>query len=235
MGAGLFAADVCDPLAEFNQANDLYQKEQYRQAVDRYESVARLNMGNAELFYNLGNAYFRLHRPGLALLNYERALKLAPRDGDTRFNIKFVKTSLGMPEEPFSEQAVDFFNNIFSINELAALCSFLWILLCAGLTISLFRRNRKLVWANISLALVTVFFAAWFFVKLDLDVKTDWAVVVAGPAEARNGPGYDNSVGFTLPEGKKVMLLGVKDEWAAVGLRSEGLKGWIEKKYLEQI
>ena len=78
-------------------------------------------------------------------------------------------------------------------------------------------------------------FSAWLALKIDSEINTQWAIVIAGPVEARNGPGFENTVGFTLPEGKKVTVLGVKDDWAAVGLRSEGLKGWVERKYIEQI
>jgi uncharacterized protein YraI len=80
-----------------------------------------------------------------------------------------------------------------------------------------------------------IVFTGWFFLKLDKEALSREAIVVSGPADVRNGPGEENSVGFTLPEGRKVMVLGAKDSWTAIGLKTEGLRGWLENKYLEEI
>lgn len=230
-----YCAPESNSLASFNKANDLYQKENYSQAIQQYESILNSGQSNPELYYNLGNSYFRMHQPGRALLNYERGLMLSPRDADIKINIAFVRTALNLQEEGLSEQFLEWLNNLMTLNELAAFCSSLWILLCAGVIVYLFLKLRRIYWLNLSLLAAVIVFGGLLALKIDRQVKTQWAVVIAGPVEARNGPGFDNTVGFTLPEGKKVSVLGLKDEWAAVGLRSEGLKGWVEKKYLEQI
>ena len=76
--------------ALYRQANALYEQGQYQQAIEIYAQIAAASE-HAAVFYNLGNAYFRLGQRGLAILNYERAKRLAPRDKDIDFNLKVAR------------------------------------------------------------------------------------------------------------------------------------------------
>ena len=67
-----------------------YRQEQYGDAVEIYEGVIKDNGATMQLYYNLGNAYFRLGNKGKAILNYERALKLDPLDEDTKANLEYM-------------------------------------------------------------------------------------------------------------------------------------------------
>ncbi|HQG68575.1 MAG TPA: tetratricopeptide repeat protein, partial [Paludibacteraceae bacterium] len=72
-------------------ANDLYAKGNFHAAAEQYEKILK-NEGIApELYYNLGNAYYKMNEIGLAILNYERALKLSPRFEDARFNLQLAQ------------------------------------------------------------------------------------------------------------------------------------------------
>ena len=225
-----------ESLSVFDQANTLYQQEQYQQAAETLEVLVNKNQANSELYYNLGNAYYRLRQPGRAILNYERALRLSPRDGDTRYNLAFVRSQLNLSQsDSMFDIITGWLAGIFSLNELIVLCSFFWTLLCAGLITYLYSKSRALLLFDGLFFVFFIFFAGWFGVKYSRDVAVPAAIVTTGPVEARNGPGMDNSVGFTLPEGRKVLVLGEKDEWAAVGIAEEGLKGWVEKKYIDKI
>ena len=77
---------------------------------------------------------------------------------------------------------------------------------------------------NIIFAVLAVVLCGWLAIKIESEVLTRDAIVVSGPADVRNGPGMENSVGFSLPEGRKVVILGAKDDWSAIGLKSEGQK-----------
>jgi hypothetical protein len=139
------------------------------------------------------------------------------------------------PGEQFPEIIITSINNMISLNELTLLCSLSYFLLICGLTAYMVLKQRKLIVFNMACLAAVVVFSGWFFVKINREVLTREAVVISGPAEVRNGPGAENSVGFSLPEGRKVIVLGTKDDWAAIGISYEGLKGWIEKKYLQEI
>lgn len=232
--AGAFASQD-SPLALFNQANGLYSKGQFNKAADIYESILAQSGVNAALYYNLGNSYYRTQRTGRAVLMYERAARLKPRDSDIRFNLNFMRTLVKEPGEPFPEIMFTALNNLISLNELTVLCSALFFLLIFGIIFYTILKQQGILILNIVLVSLVVVFAGWLVIKINQEVLNHEAIVIAGPADVRNGPGSENSVGFTLPEGRKLMILGAKDDWIAVGLKSEGLKGWIEKKYIEEI
>ena len=77
--------------ANFNKANKLFQSNEFQKAITEYENLSQENLKSAELFYNLGNAYYRNEQIGLAILNYNKALKLDDGFEDARFNLAIAK------------------------------------------------------------------------------------------------------------------------------------------------
>jgi tetratricopeptide (TPR) repeat protein len=233
----IFAAGILygseNPLAQFNAAVDAYKKGEFRQAIAQYEAFAAEHGANAALYYNLGNACYRDGQIGRALVNFERARRLAPHDADICANRDFVRQQVKEPEPPLSDRISEMLCGIASLNTMLALCSALYIFLIAGSIAWFFTRRRPLIIVNAALVMAGVVAAALLYVKIDREVLTHSAVVISGPADVRNGPGGDSSIGFTLPEGRTVTVLGGNGEWAAIGLPSEGLRGWIEKKNIE--
>src|SRR5258706_2151249 len=75
---------------EFNQANQLYRDAQYEKASQLYEQVSKNGYESPALYYNLGNCYFKLHNLRAAVLSYERARRLAPRDEDISYNLRLA-------------------------------------------------------------------------------------------------------------------------------------------------
>jgi tetratricopeptide (TPR) repeat protein len=73
--------------ALWQKANNFYQQKQYDSAANVYESLALSKPANAELYYNLGNTYYRLNNIGRAVLNYERALQIDPSYKDAKENL----------------------------------------------------------------------------------------------------------------------------------------------------
>lgn len=82
------------------RADSAYNAEDYRLAIDLYQSAIDSEGKSAELYYNLGNAYYRADKPGKAVLNYERSLRIDPTDEDARQNLEFVRNHiLDRPED----------------------------------------------------------------------------------------------------------------------------------------
>ena len=73
--------------AALKQANNLYAKGNYSDAAKIYEQILSKEGVAPELYYNLGNAYFKSNETGKSILNYERALRLSPRYEDARVNL----------------------------------------------------------------------------------------------------------------------------------------------------
>jgi tetratricopeptide (TPR) repeat protein len=85
-----FAVKAQDPKQLFNQANELYKQKEYEQAAQVYENIATLGYESAEVYYNLGNCYYKTNQIGLTILNYERAKKIEPDNDDIEFNLKLA-------------------------------------------------------------------------------------------------------------------------------------------------
>ena len=78
----------------FSSANAAYKAAQYDKAIEAYSQVRAQGLENAELYYNLGNAHYKLGHTSQAILNYERALKLQPTDEDAQHNLRLVTTKI---------------------------------------------------------------------------------------------------------------------------------------------
>ena len=103
----LFFADTAqtsgDPIPgdeQFFHANQAYKEGRFLDAVEGYELLLRAGFENGHLYYNMGNALFRLDRLGPAILNYERARLYIPRDADLNFNLNYARDRVQdqMPE-----------------------------------------------------------------------------------------------------------------------------------------
>jgi tetratricopeptide (TPR) repeat protein len=220
----------------FSEANRCYESQQYDQAILLYEQIiAGRETGacDVNVYFNLGNCYYRVNKMGKAILNYERAKRIKPRDEDISFNLSFVRSVINDPEET---NILIHLYNMFSAGELTLITTFFYLLLCLSLTLTIlgkvvFKHTGTI---NYTLVCVTVVFFVWSMSKISRENQPT-AVVLVAPCEVRNGPGLDYTVGFSLTEGKKTVVLGEKDEWYAVGLQKEKLKGWAQKAVLEKI
>ena len=87
----LAVAEIADYAVAKQEADSLYDKGQYADAVDAYEGIIA-NCGiSADLYYNLGNAYYKLDDIAHAILYYERALLLNQGDADIRTNLALAR------------------------------------------------------------------------------------------------------------------------------------------------
>ena len=77
--------------AAIKEAEVAYTKEDYGKAIELYEGLLKTHGESAEIYYNLGNAYYKENKIAPAILNYERALLLDPGDGDIRFNLQLAR------------------------------------------------------------------------------------------------------------------------------------------------
>jgi tetratricopeptide (TPR) repeat protein len=219
----------------FKNANKYYEASDYQKAIAEYGKLVEAGQVNAAVYYNLGNAFYRNREPGFAILNYEKALRLAPRDRDIVENLNFLRKTVQEPELSFIETLLNGFLNLLGLNALTLLCSFIYFCLVTGIIIYLYRKSALLLIINSALLCVLIVAGSWLYLKIQNEAVTRWAIITKGPVEIRNGPAANNTVAFNLPEGRKVYILSEKDDWAAIGLKSEGLTGWIEKSCLSEI
>src|SRR5882724_867099 len=90
-----FSPAMGTPTDDLKTANQLYDARKFTEAAAAYEKI---EPKTAHVYYNLGNAWFRQDKPGLAILNYAQARRLAPRDPDILANLKFAQQRLGVDD-----------------------------------------------------------------------------------------------------------------------------------------
>src|SRR5512137_1616096 len=79
-----------DPKSLFQQANQAYQQQDFEKAASLYQQIISQGYESKDVYYNLGNCYYRLNQIGQSVLYFEKALKLDPHDADVRYNLELV-------------------------------------------------------------------------------------------------------------------------------------------------
>jgi tetratricopeptide (TPR) repeat protein len=178
---------------------------------------------SASTLYNQANADARAGKPGLAVLNYERALLLAPNDADIRANLAFVRAGLSLPaeSEPWFSRAVRIANpDALAWTALAGL-------LAAGVSLLASRR-----YANHRFALRALAALGISAIGLTLcNTVTIWpslheAVVIAHGTAAHVAPAGNGETLFSLPEAETVAMGAEYQGFVLVQAR-DGRTGWV--------
>ncbi|MEA1996195.1 MAG: SH3 domain-containing protein [Gemmatimonadota bacterium] len=227
---------------KFHAANHAYADGNYAEAARGYEELIRIVGPSADLYYNLGCTALKEGRLGIAVANYHRAARLAPRDRDIKANLEFVKTITSVEkeeEESFIIGAVSRWIFLLSDSEVAVLqlAFLLWFaagatVLAAGLRIVRLRHTVLLVTAAGLFLLILN--STILGIHLYCHRYVHESVVIKANAEARSGPGEDNTRVLVLPEGTLVRIGESRGGWVLVSLPS-GRSGWLKTGTLEEI
>ena len=226
----------------FGEANEAYRRKDYGTAVQLYETLIAQEVVSAELYYNMGNACYRLNRLGEALLWYERALRLQPSNADIRANIAFVNSQtvdqMEVLPELFLKRWFSALRNLLSVKGWAVfsiLCALLFFAVLAFFLLAgdLRRRIRLLALDGCLLLLLALGIGMALAQKNALE-RTDEAIVTALSVSVRSMPDASGTELFTVHEGMKVRLTDEVGEWVEV-IFPNGSKGWMLSRQLTVI
>ena len=227
--AALFASGL-------ETANKLYEEGKYPEAITAYKVLIAEGNKSAEALYNLGNAYFKEQKVGYAVLNYERARKIAPRDVDIKYNLDFAKSFV--KESAVEDQASKLLSGVYyflTLNELCVLLSAAFLSLLGLLFVRMYLKNELTYWLTFSFSILFLVLLVFSSARILEEENTKAAIIVSASVEARSAPIESNPASFTIPVGKKVLILNTRNEWIEVLLKSENIKGWIKKDALSEI
>ncbi|MBP6040417.1 MAG: tetratricopeptide repeat protein [Flavobacterium sp.] len=226
----------------FEKGNVLYQKGQYEQAIQAYESVLDSHQQSAELYFNLGNCYYKLNKVAPAIYNYEKALVLAPEDADITNNLKFAQKLTidevkDVPKVGFAKLLRDF-TGIYHFNTWA-LISVVFGLLFLGFFIGYYfspsTRSKRIFFFGMFVWIVSLLVslgAAIFEKNHFLNERP--AIVFAEVIEVKSEPQKASPATFTLHEGTKVFVLETLGKWKKIQL-TDGTEGWIESPAIREV
>ena len=225
-----------------NNADTEYQKGNYQQAIRDYEEILK-NGESAEIYFNLGNAYYRTDNITKAVLNYERARLLSPGDDDINFNLQFARSKTIDKITPQSEMFfVTWYKSLVNFTSVDnwATTGILCIVM-ALLLVLLYLFGPQLMLRKIGffggLAFFVIFLLSNLFAfqqKQALDNRTG-AIIISPSVNIKKTPAKNSADQFVLHEGTRVDIIdkGMTD-WRCIRV-GDGREGWIETKAIEEI
>lgn len=229
-----------EALVQFEQANVLYRTGEYQKAAAAYEHILSNGYEHAALYYNLGNCYFKLKKIPLAIVNYERAKRLAPSDEDIAYNLRLANLRIVDKIEPipklfFVEWWQAFVNTMSADHWGTASVILLWTTVVVLMLFFLIRSvalRRMLFLASFLALLFCALSFASMIQRLSFETETTEAIIMAQSISVKSAPDPQSTELFVLHEGVKVELLDTVGEWKKIRL-ADGKVGWIPLSGIE--
>ena len=224
------------------EADSSYINQNYAKAIEIYESLLQEGE-SAEVYYNLGNSYFKQDEIGKAILNYERALLLQPGNSDINANLDIARAKTVDKVNPNPE--------VFFVAWTRALINMLpvdiwgfcgivfFICLLVSLAVYFFSNQvsiRKIGFFSAIISLILCIIAnAFAFEQKDVLDNRNNAIVISPSVTIRSTPSEEGTSLFIIHEGRKVSIKdnSMKD-WKEIRLE-DGKVGWIPVSAIELI
>ena len=226
----------------FEKGNALYQSGNYESAITAYESVISSKKQSPELYFNLGNCYYKLNKVAPAIYNYEKALVLDPNNKEVLNNLKFahklqIDEIKEVPKVGFAKLLRDFTANFHydSWAWISVGLAFLFLMFFLGYYFSQYTLYKRIFFIGmfvlVFLILISVLSA--IFEKNHYQNERP-AIVFAEVVPVKNEPKTSGSDVLILHEGTKVFVLETLDNWKKIQL-TDGTEGWIENTAIKEV
>lgn len=226
----------------FEEANDAYSNDEFETAIQKYEKILENGKTSVAVYYNLGNANYKLNKIAPSIYYYEKALQLDPTDKDVQNNIEFAR-NMTIDDIPVVEQtglgkSVNKLISTFTYNTWAYLAIALSILFV--LFTLLYYFNRKPIQKRIFFGLATAAFlvgamSVYFaFKQQEIQFNNQYAIIFAEEAAIKNEPDLRDEAAFTLHEGTKAKILEDYQGWVKIEL-ANGSQGWTQNENLKKL
>jgi len=226
----------------FEEGNALYNEGKFTDAISKYESILDAEKHSAALYFNLGNAHYKLNNIAPSIYYYEKALQLAPNDKEIQNNIVFARNMTidaidVVPEVGFSKLFKNI-SNTFSFDAwayISVITMLLFVLLSLLYYFSYSTTRKRLAFIGGSSFLLLCFVSLFFaFNKYDIDKKDRPAIVFQQEALVKSEPNLRSEEAFRLHEGTKVQILDTLENWKKIKL-SDGKVGWISSDAIKAL
>jgi len=226
----------------FDQANKLYQQENYEQAIEKYLEIQNSGYESWQLYYNLGNSYYKTRQFGRAILNFERALKLNPKNEDIQFNLELANLSVVdkiiSPPQFITTTLFSDLKKLWGIQTLTFLALGFYLILALIIIMKIISRRRAvqriLNLVLVPAVIVFLLIALTFVTRVNDSSTSRYAIILADKIDVLSSPGAQATELFSLHEGLKFKVEEIRDDWAKIRL-ADGKVGWVRKDFFEII
>lgn len=221
--------------ALFDEGNALYGAGNVEQALDKYLSIEQSGEVSKELYYNIGNCYYKLNNVGATILYYERALRMAPGDDDVLFNLQlanlrtvdqFETVPTFFLTKVFRETA-----NWFNSTVWAVLFNLFFFAFVGGIAWFVFSNSyqrKQLVLIGVIIAFIlSITLFGFAYSKYQYETSDAHGVISVSNTYVKSSPDENGMDVFMLHEGTKVEVLEELSGWQRIRVE-DGKKGWVE-------
>jgi len=224
-------------ISEFVQGNLSYKEGDFDRAIEKYEGILTGGKASGSLYYNLANTYYRKGKLGKAIVNYERAKRMLPRDGDVNFNIDYARSKAnlfgGEIGKGVLSRMIDEHISFYSEREMMQIIVMLAAALATLHLLSLYLRLTKVTVKPLIalLSLLVLIFVAGLAFKLK---NEDAQAIALIKGEAKFEPRQEATTHFKVLEGDKLKVIKEEEEWVKIQ-RADGKLGWMPRQEIEKI
>jgi tetratricopeptide (TPR) repeat protein len=226
----------------FQAGNEYYGQNNYKAAIEQYQKVLESGVVSDVVFYNLANAHFKNNQLGSAILFYEKAQRLAPRDREINENLNFARTRIAdkveHPPEGFVFSLLRRITNWLSLDTETVLAIALFM--AANAAFALFwldvipALSRLALYSSIALLALFLLLGTSNLLRIYWQETVQEGVVLVEKADVLSGPASDSPILFSVHEGLKVRIENDLSDWVQISL-DNGWNGWIKKDALGEI
>lgn len=226
----------------FEIANDHYNKGEYEQSIALYDSLISNNLESADLYYNMGNAWYKLEEMPKAIFYFEKAKKIDPNNADIAYNLELANTKIADRIEIVPE----FFLKTWWKTMLDTFNEAQWMLVNIGMFLVFllftiyFFISKKAAIKKFSFTLALLFLLLSLVSGLigyrSYKIKTNHntAIIFTPTVNIKSAPDDNSSTIFILHQGTKVTLMEETTQWQKVKI-ANGSEGWLLKTDFEAI
>lgn len=224
------------------EGNRHYMSRNYNLAVKCYAEVIRRGYASVDVYYNLGNANYKLGNNADAILFYEKALLLKPNDEDIKQNLALVNARIIDKIETipdfFVKRWIRFFQGLLNPDGWATLSLVIFIIALSSFAFYAMSNRSSLKKAGFTLGVILMLFCLagllFMYKRMQQIAEHDSAIIMIPSVNARSSPDEQSTNVFVLHEGTKVALTDSVQRWKEIRI-ANGNKGWVPEEALEEI
>jgi tetratricopeptide (TPR) repeat protein len=220
---------AAEAVSSFDDGNRLYEEGKYAEAVKAYDQLLDNGQASAALYFNRGDALFKLGQTGRAIASWRRAQELAPRDRDVKANLEFARTQ-ARGGVPYHSDLRTRFLGLHSLNEWTVMTVVAGWVFFGLLALGQWRpeiARRWRTWLIVS-GVATLALGVCLGGAIGSNYMTTTAIVTAGEADVRNGPLDESQSIYKVRDGVELEVTDRKDNWLQV-VDSAQRMGWIRQ------
>ncbi|GAB5400925.1 MAG: tetratricopeptide repeat protein [Aureisphaera sp.] len=220
--------------ALFEQGKQQYKADKFQDAITTWDKILKSGQHSAALYYNIGNAHYRLNQIGPSIYYYEKALQLAPNDGEILNNLAYAQNATVDAIEPLPQTVFAKWDkkvsNLLTFEGWAGvsvICSIIFALFFIGYYFSVYSQRKRVLFVGSLVALfVLITGVTMSFRTFGRQLKDTPAIIFAESTEVKSDPKMNSETSFLLHEGTKVQIIVEDGDWSRIQI-ADGKDGWV--------